>query len=57
MNKQIQEGKKIRPIIKQSIEDKISPFSILSSVGFMVSPDEADFLKEYERTQNDQHTR
>lgn len=41
--------KQIRPIIKQGVKDGISPISIVYSVGQMVSPDEADYLKEYDK--------
>lgn len=38
----------IREVIKQQVKYKISPLSILYSVGGIVSEDEANYLSAYE---------
>lgn len=43
-------AKKIRPAIKQMIEDGISPESIVFAMGGMVTPDEAELLKSLPTT-------
>jgi hypothetical protein len=47
MNQDIQE-KKIRPSIKAMAEGGISLKSIVASHGYIVTPDERDYLEEYE---------
>jgi len=42
--------KRIRNSIKLMIEDGISPFSIVSAHGGLVTPDEAELLREYENS-------
>jgi len=41
--------KKIRQAIRQGVKDGISPTSILFSVGRLVTPEEAEYLKTYEK--------
>ena len=43
-------NKKVRPAIRMMVEDGISPMSIVFSIGRLVTPDEKDYLLEYEKT-------
>lgn len=51
----IEGGKKIRSAIKIMVESGISPMSIVFSIGRLVTPDERDYLLEYEKNYKDKY--
>lgn len=42
-------SKQIRQVVIDSVRLEISPMSIVAGLGFVVSVDEAEYLKEYEK--------
>jgi len=40
-------SKQIRQVVIESVELGISPISIVAGLGFIVSADEAEYLREY----------
>lgn len=47
-------GKKVRRVIRGLVELGASPESIIFSVGRIVTPDERDYLLEYEKKYKEQ---